>query len=106
VLEILPILPPGVLVQFHDIYLPYDYDRDVLGTFLHPNESTLVQAFLAGNARYQILFALSMLHYARRHEMRSVLPEYSPEQDWRGMRADAYEAGKHFPSSLWLRVME
>jgi hypothetical protein len=57
------------LVHFHDIYLPYDYDRDVLRTFMHPNETALVAAFLACNTRYKIVFALSMLHYERRHEM-------------------------------------
>jgi Methyltransferase domain len=104
VLEILPIIPKGVLVQFHDIYLPYDYNRDVLRTFLHPNETALVAAFLACNTRYKILFALSMLHYERRQQMQSVLPEYNPETDWRGMRGGAYDKTKHFPSSLWLRV--
>ena len=104
VLEILPIIPKGVLVHFHDIYLPYDYDRDVLRNFLHPNETAFVAAFLAYNPKYKILFALSMLHYERRHEMQSVLPEYNPELDWRGMRVGEYDDAKHFPSSLWLRV--
>src|SRR5262245_58812658 len=104
VLEILPIIPKDVLVHFHDIYLPYDYDRDVLRTFMHPNETALVAAFLACNTRYKILFALSMLHYERRHAMQSVLPEYQPESDWRGMRVGEYDPAKHFPSSLWLRV--
>src|SRR5262249_45504130 len=36
VLELLPIIPEGVLVHFHDIYLPYEYDREVLQTFIHP----------------------------------------------------------------------
>ena len=104
VLEILPIIPKGVLVHFHDIYLPYDYDRDVLRNFLHPNETAFVAAFLAYNPKYKILFALSMLHYERRPEMQSVLPEYNPESDWRGMRVGEYDDAKHFPSSLWLRV--
>jgi hypothetical protein len=104
VLEVLPIIPKGVLVQIHDIYLPYDYDRDVLNNFIHPNETALVAAFLACNPRYKILFALSMLHYGRRQEMQCVLPEYRPESDWRGMRVGEYDQGKHFPSSLWLRV--
>jgi hypothetical protein len=104
VLEILPIIPKGVLVHFHDIYLPYDYDRDVLRNFIHPNETALVAAFLACNQRYKILFALSMLHYERRHEMQSVLPEYNPESDCRGMRVGEYDDARHFPSSLWLRV--
>jgi hypothetical protein len=104
VLEILPNLSKGVLVHFHDIYLPYDYDRDVLQNFIHPNETALVAAFLACNPRYKIFFCLSMLHYERRHEMQSVLPEYVPESDWRGMRVGEYDDTKHFPSSLWLRV--
>jgi hypothetical protein len=104
VLEILPIIPKDVLVHFHDIYLPYDYDREVLQNFIHPNETALVAAFLACNTRYKILFSLSMLHYERQHEMQSVLPEYTPESDWRGMRVGEYEQAKHFPSSLWLRV--
>ena len=104
VLEILPILPKGVLVQIHDIYLPYDYDRDVLRNFIHPNETALVAAFLACNTRYKILFSLSMLHYERRQEMQSALPDYNPESDWRGMRVGEYDDAKHFPSSLWLRV--
>jgi hypothetical protein len=66
---------------------PYDYGRDILRNFTHPNETALVAAFLACNMRYTILFALSMLHYERWQEMqRSVLPEYQPESDWRGMR--------------------
>jgi len=104
VLEILPIIPKGVLVQIHDIYLPFDYDRDVLRNFIHPNETALVAAFLAFNTRYKILFSMSMLHYERRQEMQSALPEYNPETDWRGMRVGEYDPAKHFPSSLWLRV--
>lgn len=104
VLDVLPILPKGVLVQIHDIYLPYDYDREVLDNFIHPNETALVAAFLACNSRYKILFALSMLHYERRREMQGILPEYNPESDWRGMRQGDYDDAKHFPSSLWLRV--
>jgi len=104
VLEILPIIPKGVLVQIHDIYFPYVYDREVLRNFLHTSETPLVAAFLACNTRYKILFALSMLHYGRRREMQSALPEYQPESDWQGMRVGEYDEGKHFPSSLWLRV--
>jgi hypothetical protein len=45
-----------------------------------------------------------MLHYDRRCAMQGVLPEYRPESDWRGMRQGEYDQGKHFPSSLWMRV--
>ncbi len=104
VLEILPRLPDGVIIQFHDIYLPYDYQRDVLRTFMHANETSILAAFLAYNTRFRILFALSMLHYDRRDAMRSIVPEYRPEHDWYGMRDGEYDPSRHFPSSLWLRV--
>ena len=106
VLEILPRLPTGVLVHFHDIYLPYDYQRDVLETFVHANETALVRAFLTCNPRFGILFALSMLHYDRRDALRAILPEYRPEADWRGMRSGNYTPERHFPSSLWLTVQD
>jgi hypothetical protein len=73
---------------------------------MHSNEAALVAAFLACNMRYKILFALSMLHYKRRHEMQSVLPEYQPESDSRGMRIGEHDDAKHFPSSLRLCVEE
>ena len=60
---------------------------------------------LACNPRYKILFALSMLHYDRRGEMQSILREYNPESDCRGMRVGEFDQAKHFPSSLWLRVV-
>jgi len=104
VLEILPRLPAGVIVQIHDVYLPYDYQRDALQTFIHTNETSILSAFLAYNTRFRILFALSMLHHDRRGEMRSILPEYRPECDWYGMRHGKYDPSRHFPSSLWLRV--
>jgi len=46
-----------------------------------------------------------MLHYDRRGEMQSILREYNPESDCRGMRVGEYDQAKHFPSSLWLRVV-
>jgi hypothetical protein len=39
-----------------------------------------------------------MLHYDRRHEMQSVLPEYQPESDRRGIRFGEYDQAKRFLS--------
>lgn len=35
ILEVLPRLRSGVIVHFHDIFFPYDYQRNVLQTFFH-----------------------------------------------------------------------
>ncbi len=101
VLRILPFLAKGVVVHFHDMYLPYAYQRDVLTTFIHNNETPFVVAFLTNNARFKILFSLSHLHYERPDVLREVFPEYVPQSAWRGLREN--QEG-HFPSSLWLTV--
>jgi hypothetical protein len=43
-LDILPELKPGVLVQIHDIYLPWDYPSDWIGRYY--NEQYLLACYL------------------------------------------------------------
>ena len=54
-LEVLPILAPGVVVQFHDIFRPFEYPR-ILSERLnvHWQEHYLLQAFLAYNPRRRL----------------------------------------------------
>jgi hypothetical protein len=53
-LEILPNLKKGVVVHFHDIYLPYDYPDFMLKRYY--NEQYLLGALLLNNpGKYQIL---------------------------------------------------
>ena len=61
ILEVLPILNPGVLVHIHDIRLPYEISkRDILkGTFF--TEQYLLQAFLIGNENYEILWGTNFM---------------------------------------------
>ncbi|MFJ2739477.1 class I SAM-dependent methyltransferase [Streptomyces sp. NPDC087440] len=100
VLEVLPRLAAGVIVHIHDIYLPYDYQRDLLDSPFHWAETSLVRAFLTGNDRVGILACLSHLHYDRTDDLRKVFPEYRPQSDRDGLGA----GGGHFPASLWLRT--
>lgn len=104
ILEVLPKLQRGVLVHFHDIYFPYDYQRDVLDTFLHNNETPFLRAFLAFNEKFSILFCLSHLHYEKPKELKTIFPDYEPQPDCSGLRQKPYDPAKHFPSSLWLMV--
>jgi len=106
VLEVLPLLEPGVLVHVHDIFLPYDYQPDVLDTFFHWNETSLVRAFLAFNDRYRILFCMSHLHHSRRAALHAAFPDYRPAMLERGLATKGAGPGAHFPSSLWLQVAD
>jgi predicted O-methyltransferase YrrM len=103
ILEVLPRLAPGVVVHFHDIYLPYDYQRNVLRTFYHWQETSLLRAFLIHNDRVRVLFHLSQLHYDRPDALRAVFPEYRPAPDEDGLEVGGHGATEgHFPASSYL----
>ena len=100
--EVLPRLPAGAWVHFHDIYFPYDYPRDALeGDLLFPQESTLLYAFLTGNARFRLELSLSMVHYAEPEALKQLIPAYDPASQKDGLTVGR---GGHFPSAAWLRA--
>lgn len=50
-MEILPQLPKGVVVQVHDVYLPYDYPQDMCDRF-YSEQYALAAFLLADPGRY------------------------------------------------------
>ncbi|MBV8726435.1 MAG: class I SAM-dependent methyltransferase [Candidatus Eremiobacteraeota bacterium] len=57
--DVLPVLRPGVLIHFHDIFYPFEYPAAwVLEQGRYWNENYMMRAFLANNSRYLVrLFA-------------------------------------------------
>ncbi|MCG7315809.1 class I SAM-dependent methyltransferase [Brevibacillus laterosporus] len=53
-LEILPIVKPGVIVQVHDIFLPYDYPHEYMQLFY--SEQYLLASYLLGGSKLKLLF--------------------------------------------------
>jgi len=108
ILEVLPRLDKGVVVHFHDIYLPFDYQRDVCQTFFHWAETSLLRSFLIFNEKVKIIFCLSQLHYARKDCLREVFPEYNPQRDTNGLIPKEYKPFdpilEHFPSSIYIQI--
>jgi predicted O-methyltransferase YrrM len=92
VLEVLPSLRPGVVVHFHDVFLPYEYPREWFerGTYL--SEQYLLQAYLSENPAWEIVFAAHATYRADRKRLASLLPAL-----------DDPPAGKGGPSAFWIR---
>jgi len=89
-LEILPRLNKGVLVHIHDIFLPYEYPKKWVKS-LHRfwTEQYLLQAFLAFNSKYEILWAGSYIHSYYPERLRDAFPSYQSQE--------------RLPGSFWIR---
>ena len=96
VLEVLPRLAPGVLVHFHDIFLPHEYPRLWLERGMYLAEQYLVHAFLVDNPTYEIVFATCAVDRAAPERLASTIPSLR----LRGSRPFGTSTG---PSALWLR---
>lgn len=72
--EILPVLKPGVIVHFHDIWYPFEYPIEWLkgGTFW--TEAYLLRAFLMFNSTFKILFFNSYLNKCLTQRVRTEFP--------------------------------
>jgi predicted O-methyltransferase YrrM len=89
-LEILPRLNPGVLIHCHDIFIPAEYPRDWI--FRHRrfwNEQYLLQAFLAFNPEFEILWAGNYMHLKHSGLLAQSIP--------------SYRQGEVQPKSFWIR---
>jgi len=81
VLDVLPVLAPGVVVHFHDIPLPYEYAEVY---FTNPRfrmfwtEAYLLQAFLCHNTSYEILLAMNFLMRDHAAAFQSAWPHHDP----------------------------
>jgi Methyltransferase domain len=62
ILNVLPLLAPGVIVHFHDVCLPYEYPRYLFTDYaLYWSEQYLLQAFLIMNSSFEVLVATNAL---------------------------------------------
>jgi hypothetical protein len=86
-LQVLPLLPPGVLIHIHDIFLPYEYPREwILDQGWPFHEQYLVQALLTYGNTFEALWA--------GHFLQHTLPDFT--QHFRHLQ-------NRVAKSLWLR---
>jgi len=77
-LEIVPRLNPGVIVHLHDIFLPGEYGRGwVKDRYRFFTEQYLLQAFLAFNPEFHVLFANHYMAVKHPAEMAALFPNSS-----------------------------
>lgn len=89
VLDVLPVLSPGVLIHFHDIFLPWEYPRVWLSEMhWYWAEQYLLQAFLAFNGSYEIVVPAQALAREHPERLAAVIPSFTPPAS---------------PGSMWLR---
>jgi len=89
-LDILPRLNKGVIIHVHDIFLPAEYLKNwVLQNRWFWNEQYLLQAFLAFNDSFELLWAGSYMHLNHPEKLEAAFRSYNRNTRW--------------PGSFWLR---
>jgi len=91
-LEIIPRLHPGVVIHVHDIFFPEEYSQNVvLRNHYFWNEQYLLQAFLAFNRSFEVLWAGNYMRLRHSHRLQEAFSSYDPHHT--------------MPGSLWMRKL-
>lgn len=89
-LDIIPRLAKGVIVQVHDIFLPAEYPREwVLNDHKFWTEQYLLQAFMAFNDSFEVLWAGGYMNKSHPGEIEEAF--------------GSYKKGITRPGSFWFR---
>lgn len=89
-LEILPRLNIGVIVHFHDIFLPTEYPREwVLKDQIFWNEQYLLQSFLTYNNNFEVLWAGKYMRLNHPDKLKRAFSSNFSGEQW--------------PVSFWIR---
>jgi predicted O-methyltransferase YrrM len=111
ILEILPRLKPGVLVHFHDIFMPAEYpEKFVKQNLCFWGEQYMLQAFLCGNRNFRVMWASSMMQLAYPKILRGVFPQWQGSFKRMPERlktfVPSFDGDNVWPCSLWLQRVE
>ena len=89
VLDVLPRLGRGVLVHFHDVFLPWEYPRTWAEDYgLYWAEQYLLQAFLSLNEEFEVVCGLYALSRERQERLRELVPAWRDDS---------------IPGAFWIR---
>jgi predicted O-methyltransferase YrrM len=107
VLNILPRVPPGVLVHVHDIFLPLDYPQQmVFDGLCFWSEQYLLEAFLQFNREFRIVWSASLMQCTAMPELEEAIPQW--RHSWTRLSAEhrqfipTFDRQHVWPSSFWM----
>lgn len=81
VLDVLPTLAPGVIVHFHDVFLPWEYPREWFEEMQYYwAEQYLLQAFLAFNDEFEVQIPAAAIAQEFPQRLAAVVPSFVPGQ--------------------------
>ncbi len=90
--KILPNLNKGVIVHFHDIFLPNEYSKkQVLDNYYFFNEQYILHSFLAFNNSFEVLWSGAYMNIKYPKSLRSAFKSYSK---------------KTSPASFWIKKIK
>jgi predicted O-methyltransferase YrrM len=72
--EVLPLLPPGIFVHFHDVFYPFDYPPQWLKQGRYWNENYFLRTFLAYNYEWSLYFFNTYAIIAFYHFIKDKMP--------------------------------
>ncbi|MGC8839846.1 MAG: class I SAM-dependent methyltransferase [Candidatus Sumerlaeaceae bacterium] len=72
--EILPALPSGVFVHFHDVFYPFEYPAHWLREGRYWNEDYFLRAFLYANALWEVVFFNTYVAHFFRSDLETLMP--------------------------------
>jgi predicted O-methyltransferase YrrM len=107
-LEILPRLRPGVLVHIHDIFIPDEYPKQwVLHDHVFWSEQYLLQAFLAFNTSFEVLWAGSFMSRNEPQRLERAIPSWKDSHRRMAPRfrreTPSRDGINVWPVSFWIR---
>lgn len=92
-LEVLPRVAPGVLVQVHDVFFPRDYPRIFVKEWHRFwNEQYVLQAFLAFNDSFEVRWGSALMAHRHPEALAEAFPSFAQGGLW--------------PSSFWLQRVQ
>lgn len=75
VFHLLPLLPSGVFIHFHDIFYPFEYPKEwICDLGLSWNESYLMRAFLQYNSAFRIAFFNTYMEHFYEERFAELMP--------------------------------